>query len=277
MPLQHRRVASLGSGVLLVRASVMLFGQSEPDITLPAGAFLVERAVVPTSVHADREMLLWMISPEKHDRGELSESNPYTCPEWTLGSYYRGPTRISLVDTRENKIINTINLRHGYGDEDSFDVPYRILADYYYIVPGRSRGSEGKPTLLALRDINGDGLPLETAFFEAEACMGLLTTAIGYSPKEDKLIQYQVELSRRTEEVVEGRGIVTSGETSTSTASWIDYLFSEKPAEPGHWSYKIDYTGRGGALDTYDVRYDPSREIFVGTLDELIGPSGDRE
>lgn len=213
-----------------------------------------------------------MISPRKYDRGPLSESNPYTCPEWTLGSYYTGPTRISLVDTREKKVINTINLRHMWGGEDSFDVPYRILADYDYIVPGTPRGSEGKPALLALRDINGDGLPLETAFFEAEACMGLLTTAIGYSPRQDKVIQYEVDLNCRTLKIVEGQGVVTAGVPATSSASWVDYLFSEQPTQPGQWSYKIDYTGRGGTLDTYTIRYDRLSEKFVGTLDQLIPP-----
>ncbi len=42
--------------------------------------------------------------------------------------------------------------------------------------------------------IVGDGLPLETAFFQAVACMGLNTTLIGYSPPRDEVIQYEVEL-----------------------------------------------------------------------------------
>jgi hypothetical protein len=215
-----------------------------------------------------------MISPEKHDRGDL-KSNPYTCPEWTQGSYYSGPTRISLVDTAARKTINTISLKHGWGDTDSFDVPYLILADFYYIVPGLPKGSEGKPALLALHDINGDGLPLESSFFEAEACMGLLTTTIGYSPKQDKVIQYEVELKCRTQKIVEGRGIVGTGDAATTTtAVWVDYLFAEKPSKPGFWSYKIDYTGRGGTQDTYNVRYDPAREKFFGALDRLIPPWG---
>jgi hypothetical protein len=269
----HRQGASAGWSLLLIAAvSVPLPAQSVGDVLLPSGAVVIERAAVPAAAHPDREILLWMISPEKHDRGPLSESNFYTCPERTLGSYYKGPTRISLVDTRQKKIINTINLRHSWGDEDSFDIPYRILADYYYFVPGQTRGSEGKPALLALRDINGDGLPLETAFFEAEACMGLATTTIGYSPRRDKLIHYEIELNSRTEKMVEGQGIVNTGEAATRTTSWVDYLFAEQPSQPGQWSYKIDYTGRGGTLNTYNVRYDSSRERFVGTLDQLIPP-----
>jgi hypothetical protein len=257
--------------LLLGGIGAPLGAQSVEDVPLPQGAVVIERADVPRSVRPDRGLLLWMVSPEKHDRGELA-SNPYTCPEWTLGSYFSGPTRISLVDTAAKKVINTISLKHGWGGEDSFDVPYRILADFYYTVPGTAKGSEGKPALLALRDINGDGLPLETAFFEAEACMGLQTSTVGYSSKQDRVIQYKVELSCRAKKMVEGRGIVAAGRASTNTTSWADYLFAEKPSKPGRWSYEIDYTGRGGTLDTYNVHYDPSREMFVGTIDRLIPP-----
>jgi hypothetical protein len=179
------------------------------------------------------------------------------------------------VDAALKKIINTIVLKHCSGDADSFDIPYRIMADLYYIVPGRPKGSEGKPALLALRDINGDGLPLEASFFEAEACMGLLTTTIGYSPRQDKVIQYEVELKCGTKKFVEGRGVVRTGDApTTTTAVWVDYLFAEKPSKPGFWSYQIDYTGRGGTQDTYKVHYDPAREKFSGTLDRLIPPWG---
>jgi hypothetical protein len=217
-------------------------------------------------------MLLWMIAPTKHDRGEFSASNPYTCPETTLGSYYSGPTRVSLIDTRSSKIINTVTLRHSWGDDDSFDIPYRILVSDLYAVPGKPQGAEGVPRLLMLRDITGQRLPLAASFYEAEACMGLLTTAIGYSVKQDRLIQYRTELTSKTQEIVEGRGIVDVGKAAVDTTSWTDYLFSETPVEPGHWLYEIDYRGRGGTLDSYDIRYDASKEEFVGTLNSQLAP-----
>jgi hypothetical protein len=213
-----------------------------------------------------------MLSPQKHDRGEFSQSNPYTCPEMTLGSYYSGPTRVSLVDTNSKRAINTVNLRRQWSAEDSFDIPYRILSDYVYLVPAHEHGSEGKPALLALRDLNGDGLPLEAAFFEAEACMGLQTTLVGYSPKQDRVIQYEVELKITEQKIVEGRGILNTGKARTETARWVDYLFAEPSTGLGRWSYKIDYRGRGGALDSYNVHYDPSREKFFGTRASLAPP-----
>jgi hypothetical protein len=213
-----------------------------------------------------------MLSPATHDRGPLSESNPYTCPESTLGSYYSGPTRISLVDSAARRVVNTIKVTYAESDQDSFDVPYRIIAGRYYLVPGHEAGSEGKPALLSLRDFNDDGMPLETAFFRAEACMGLDTTLFGYSLRQDRVIQYPVELKITGQKIVEGRGIVNSGKPRTESSVWVDYLFSTKPDRPGHFSYVIDYTGRMGTQDTYDVHYDPSLEKFVGSLHKLVPP-----
>jgi len=253
--------------LLLVPAlGTLLHAQPAADLILPPGAVVIERAAIPQGIHPDRELVLWMPSPKKNDRGAFSESNPYMCPDRTLGSYYSGPTRISLVDASVHRLINTISLRGPWGDQDSFNVSYRILADYNYLVPGCKHGQEGKPKLLALRDLNGDGLPLETAFFEAEACMGLMTTLIGYSPKQDRVIQYQVELKITPKNAVEDRQVVNPDAVRTETTGWVDYLFAEKPSSPGHWSYEIDYSGRGGTLNRYRVRYDPSREMFFGDL-----------
>jgi hypothetical protein len=261
-------------GILLALSArgITITAQTASDSILPPEAVVIERAAIPQTIHKDRELVLWMLSPQKHDRGEFSKSNPYMCPEMTLGSYFSGPTRVSLVDTNSKKSINTVTIRHNFGAEDSFDIPYRILADYEYLVPGHPHGSEGKPALLALRDLNGDGLPLETAFYEAEACMGLQTTLVGYSPKQDRVIQYEVELTLTEQKMVEGRGIANKEKPTTIGTKWVDYLFAESPTRPGRWSYQIDYRGRLGTLDSYDVHYDPSREKFFGTRVSLPPP-----
>jgi hypothetical protein len=246
---------AFGSACLSLATALIcpLRAQNAANADLPPNAVVIEQTRIPKKIHPNRELVLWMLSPERHDRGEFSGPSGYTCPEMTLGSYYSGPTRVSLVDTSNSMIINTLNLRYPLRKEDSFEIPYRILADHYYVVPGQERGTEGKPALLALRDLNGDGLALETAFFEAEACMGLQTTMIGYSPRQDRVVQYEVELK-------------TKGEAKPEILTWVDYLFAEKPIRPGHWSYTIDYRGRLGGLNKYDVGYDRSREKFIGTL-----------
>ena len=113
---------------------------------------------------------------------------------------------------------------------------------------------------MVLKDYNGDGKALEFALFEAEACMGLQTTLIGYSEKQDHVIQYPVKL-----DVVEGR------KHSERISAWADYLFSKKPLRAGYWKYEIDYRGRGGSLDKYDVHYNQAREQFEGTLTVVAG------
>ena len=245
--------ASLVLAVLsaAVTAAFPSFAQSGPSSSIPENAVVIERARVPATVHPNRELLLWMISPVRHDRGVLSENNPYTCPEQTLGSYYSGPTRLSLLDTRSGRVINTIKLMSPIADGvDEFSVPYRILSGLYYLVPGVPKGREGKPSLLKLRDLNGDGIAAETAFFEAESCMGLQTTLIGFSVAQDKVIQYPAEIEETDfEQKINGDRLGQrrrSGKPKAEVQVWIDYLFSEKPVRPGHWKYKIDYSGRGG-------------------------------
>jgi hypothetical protein len=84
------------------------------------------------------------------------------------------------------------------------------------------------------RRLKGDGKAWEFALFDARACMGLATALIGYSERQDKVIQYQTHL------VVND----SKGKRSSTTEYWTDYLFSEKPTRPGSWKYEIDYRGR---------------------------------
>lgn len=205
-------------------------------------------------------LVIWMLSPRKNSTN-YPRDEIYSCPEHTRGSHYSGPTRVSLIDSATHKIINTIKIETGGSDEDSFDVPYAIRNGYYYRVPARvKRGVETKPNLIWLRDYNGDGKALEFALFDAVACMGLETTLIGYSEKQDRVIQYPVSL-----EVIEGT------KHSTRSSPWADYLFSRKPLRPGFWKYEIDYRGRGGSLDKWEVRYNPAKELFEGKLTIIPG------
>ena len=107
---------------------------------------------------------------------------------------------------------------------------------------------------MRLKDYNGDGRALEFALYDAWACMGLETTLIGYSERQDRVIQYPIHLT------------IKGGQQESSVSPWADYLFSRRPARPGHWKYQIDYRRRGGSLDAYDVKYDREKERFEGSL-----------
>jgi hypothetical protein len=162
------------------------------------------------------------------------------------------------VETASQKLINTINV--ALEDDESFDLPYAIRSGYYYHVAGVAKDTvEARPTIMFLRDYNGDGDALEFALFEAEACMGLQTTLIGYSKRQDRVIQYPIRLRS-----IEGR------KSTVQTVLWADYLFNKKPIR-GVWNYEIDYRGRGGSLDRWTVRYNPAKETFEGTVIYVAG------
>lgn len=208
--------------------------------TLPNGAVVVERRAIPASVRANRELVLWVLKPTKFDRPP-DTGFPDPCPERTRGSHFSGPSRLSLVDTRAGVIVNTVAI-HSVA-LDTFALP----------VPDVAPETEGKPVLLDLRDINGDGLALETAFHDAPTCMGMLTAAFGYSPRQDRVIHYQVRLD------VRGR---------MERQGWVEYLFATKPEAPGYWKYRVDFSGRMGPILDFEIRYDRTREEFRGTLVE---------
>ncbi|MEP6904227.1 MAG: hypothetical protein ABJA66_21085 [Actinomycetota bacterium] len=195
-----------------------------------------------------------MLDPKKFPREP--EDDLYTCPDQSRGHFYTGVTNVSLVDIKRQKIINTLEITSdGIGSgSNTLDLPY-LIKKGYYDVPRINKNKEGKPILMNLKDYNADGKPFEFALFDAIACMGLETTLIGYSEKQDKVIQYQTELKM-------------AGETSKEY--WVDYLFGHKADKRGVWKYEIDYRGRAGALEKYEIRYDKKREMFYGTRTSIF-------
>jgi hypothetical protein len=235
---------------LILLAATSFAQRKTPDYRLPPGALIIETRPIKTN----RALVLWMLNPKRVPRDVPDES--YTCPEETRGSYYSGATRVSLVNTRTRKVINTARIMQEYNEgADEFDLPYQIHSGSYYHVEGVARGLEGKPTIMRLRDYNGDGRALEFALFDALACMGLQTTLIGYSERQDKVIQYPIRLA-----------VEVTGKRSVETRRWADYLFSGKPKSAGYWKYQIDYSGRGGLLDKYEIRYNRRTESFEGRV-----------
>jgi hypothetical protein len=220
---------------------------------LPARAQVIEERALELKDGKKRSLVLWMVGPKKYPRNE-EDGETYTCPEETRGSFYRGPARVSLVDPAAGRVVNTLKvLEEG---EDAFDLPYRIHAGGYYHVPGVAAGREGRPTIVRLKDYNGDGRAHEFALYDAWACMGLGTALFGYSEKQDRVIQYSTSLA-----VTDSKG-----KQSADALDWVDYLFAKEPTAPGRWRYEIDYRGRGGSLDSYEVHYNPAAERFEGTM-----------
>lgn len=216
--------------------------------TLPDTAKVLER----TKITPERDIWLWMENPEKTPR-DTSE-DIYSCPEQTRGHYYTGIAKVSLINTQTKTIIQTLDIKSDDDNTNKIDLPYLIKHGYYYSVPKTGKNQEGKPQILLLKDYNNDGKKHEFALFDAIACMGLETSLIGYSEKQDKLMQYQTELKTQQ---------------GTRTQYWTDYLFTQQANKQGIWQYEIDYRGRAGSLDKYDIHYDKQRELFYGTLNSI--------
>ncbi len=221
---------------LLLVLSANLFAQD-----IPKSAVILEKKNVTTK----RQLVLWMANATKHPRD--ADDEIYTCPDQTRGHYYSGIAFVSLFDTKSKKLINTLEI--DLNEEINLDLPYLIHAGYYK-VPTLNKRKEGKPVIMNLQDYNADGKSFEFAIFNAIACMGLETTLVGYSEKQDRLIQYPIELKTKDK---------------TYNGFWADELFGNKPRS-GVWKYQIDYRGRGGTLDKYAFRYDSVNEKFVGQL-----------
>lgn len=200
-----------------------------------------------------------MLNPTKHQRQRADEF--YSCPDETRGSYYHGPTRVSLVDTGSNSVINTVKIKDGSDDAaDEFDIPYLIHAGSYYHVEGVEKWREGKPTFMWLKDYNGDGKAQEFALFDADGCMALSTLLVGYSERRDRVILYPVRMA-----------VMEDGKRSVEIADWAPFLFHERPQSPGHWSYEVDNRGRAGTLDKYEFHYDEQAEEFEGEVVRIPG------
>lgn len=176
---------------------------------------------------------------------------PYTCPELSRGWFKHGRTRISLVNMRSRKIINTVRVVTGDMQEprDLFDIPYRIESGHYYAVPGVPAGTEGIPKLIELRDIDGDGSLLEFALYEMPACTGPDTFVFGYDVRQDRVVHYPAYLT------IDGRHELQSG---------LDQFFCQKPVEPRHWIYRLYYNA--GQECAFDIRFLPVRGRFEGSV-----------
>src|ERR1700754_2243212 len=94
---------------IIAAATGQLVSARTPAATydLPPGALVVETRPLELGENKHRAFVLWMLKPTKNPR---EDSEMYTCPEETRGSYYSGPTRVSLVDTASRRVINTIKV-----------------------------------------------------------------------------------------------------------------------------------------------------------------------
>ena len=214
---------------------------------LPADAKIIETADVGTVAQKPRLLVLWMRNPKE----EVRNPNQGYCGDAVYGDNLVGPTRLSLVDSTNQKLLNTVEivgpaLRRD--SADSFRLPFFVPNDYY-TVPNVDSKREGVPRILDLRDFTGDGIAAEFVLFMYSACGIVSTSVFGYSAQSDRAIQYPVEIfdKKRKPEV----------------KFWVEQVFAKTPIRPGYWDFTWE-PGHGLEEVIHEqVSFDKVRQLFV--------------
>jgi hypothetical protein len=196
---------------------------------IPKEAEILEMKSLPSELRTGRALVIWMLSPEDHPVSNFLQ-DPDTCPEYTRQAFKRGQTRISLVNTSTMRVINSVAV--SYGEDDEFDLPY-------------------KPELLALRDVDGDGVAAEFFLYDRPSCDVLDTYVFGYSTTKDHVAHYYFQLTD------------TDGKRVRRTSLRGFHL--QKPTSLRHWNFKL--ANDSGDDAAYDIRFIPERERFEGSMD----------
>lgn len=238
---------------------------------LPKDAKIIEYSeVVP-----NRILVLWMTAVTV----DLQCDNEYTCFNLIEGiGNYKGELYVSLLDVNHKKQINTIQIKEEPISEQEqtscFSIPFAIENKKYsqrvglrYAVEGGGIDKPGQAIMMDWYDCNGDGDKHEFALYHQAGCATCLITIIGYSKKQDKVINYDFNY---TLEYVKGANL--SNEIIQS--KWIDYQ--------GQFNLKVnelltiqrDYMGRLGSKYDYNLEYDAENERFIGTCVVAVTQEG---
>jgi len=215
---------------------------------LPADGQVIEIADLTKTVGKPRVLVLWMLRPKKN----VTSKDGYYCGTAVHGDFWKGPTRLSLIDPVKHGLINTIKIRFDEARrppiDDEFWIPFSV-GNSYYFVPRVTGDGNGKPEILHFRDFTGEGLAAQFPLFIYDAC-GLVTSSVfGYSLALDRAIQYPVL-------------VTTKGEHPTEE-TWVQQVFAATPASPGQW--KFIWQPGHGSDDTIDeeVSFDRAHQRFV--------------
>lgn len=235
---------------------------------LPPDTVILEKQPIPASVKVNRALVLWMTRSSGVTDSEFipqglpsadSESKAYSCPDESRGHFYRGPARVSLIDTSRNRVINTVEIRTMLSDE--FELPFSIRPNFLYDVPNPLSFGEGKPNILKLHDLNGDDAALEFAIYDKPSCPSVETSIFGYSLRKDRVINYPFALKE-----------IEKDKATSKSIFWIDTFLGPRPAKDGirkpasnrHWMYQLSYNS--GVDVFFDIYYDESKEEYFGTV-----------
>lgn len=237
------------------------------EYDLPPGAKITEYRELEKRNEA---IIIWfekpVLNPFTSDSSE-SYTSFYGCAGEVLGSYMRGPAHLSLLDTKNKKLINSLMItgRDPWGENNSrelinISLPYHFRpGSRYYDVPGPLNSMrEAKPVIIDLKDLNSDGEAYEFVLYDRDGCDGYYQTIIGIS-SAGKIIQYPFKMS--ITDSCENRGSKT--ETTLYWISGMDFRLHDKKEQ---WHYYHPVSGTWLCSEEYTVKFDKRKDAYTGTM-----------
>jgi hypothetical protein len=212
---------------------------------LPSDARIIEAANVPLHAAKARVLVLWMSAPKPVN------STWDSAPDNLYGDHWYGPTFLSLIDPSSAKLISTVRIRANNEPPDErrdFAVPF-FTYDGFYHVPHPNKDRKGKPLLLRLRDLTGEGVAGQFVLFDHVVSGIAAGSVLGYSARSDTAVQYPVERTQNTFNPV--------------IDLWAIQVFDREPTRAGYWNFT--WEAGHGEWDWIDeeVHFDAARQLFV--------------
>jgi len=212
---------------------------------LPRDAQIIETANIPVRGGKRRALTLWMKAPQR------VTSTWDSAADFLYGDHWFGATFLSLTDPASGSLINTVKVRpQGETQDggDGFAIPFFTYEGAYY-VPKPDKNRRGKPLLLHLQDLTGEGVAGQFVLFEHVVSGIAAGSAFGYSVKSDIAVQYPVE--------------TTQNRFKPVVKNWVAAVFDAKPLRPGSW--KFTWEAGHGEWEWIDeeMHFDPARQLFV--------------
>lgn len=212
---------------------------------LPGGAQIIETATVPARGAKPRALVLWMNAPRR------VMSSGSTDADFVVGHHWFGPAFLTLMDPSRARVINTLQI-HPNPELTSAGTDIALpffTHDYLYYVPHPGKDHKGKPLLMRLRDLTGEGVAAQFALFDAVVSGVTTGSVLGYSTQSDTAVQYPI--------------VTTTNHFNPVVRSWREHLLLTKPIRAGYW--KFTWGAGHGDFESIDeeVYFDTARQLFV--------------
>jgi hypothetical protein len=129
-----------------------------------------------------------------------------------------------------------------------FEIPFYVSKGHYHVPPPDAK-KEGKPAIMMLRDLTGEGVAGQFVLFDYVNCGGAAGTVVGYSPRSDRAMQYSVE--------------IITGDDKPKTELWAERIFETRRIRSGYRDFTWD-PGYGCFCTSHEhISFDKARQVFM--------------